>query len=168
TAPVYESKPATAKKPAKAWIKSGTGKVAVVRSFIGVPSGNNGVYKHGGGATWITGKAASRIDKHEKEHIKTTKALHDAHIKPLEKRVSTYRGMTGNNKDGADEAAAIAALQTEINWNTAVNDFATNDTAQNTPMGPVDTIDLAKPDFYFDFGARDVKKVTYDHFVDTQ
>lgn len=167
TAPVYESRAATAKKPAKAWIKSGTGKVTVIRSYTGVSKGNNGVYKHGGGATWVTGKASSRIDKHEKEHIKTSKELHDAHIKPLEKRVSSYRGMTGKNKDGTDEAAAIAALQTEVDWNTAVNDFATNDTTQNTPMGPVDLIDQAKPDFYYDFGAKDVKKVTYDHFVDT-
>jgi len=167
TAPVYETRAATAKKPAKAWIKSGTGKVKVVRSYTGVSSGNNGVYKHGGGTTWVTGKASTRIDKHEKEHIKSSKALHDAHIKPVEKRVSSYRGLTGKNKDGADEAAATTALQTEIDWNTAVNDFATNDSAQNTPMGPVDLIDQAKPDFYYNFGAKEVKKVQYDHFVDT-
>ena len=168
TAPVYKSKPATATKPAKAWIEGGTGKVKVVRSYIGVTQGDNGVYKHAPGLTWVTWKAKWRIAKHEREHINVTKQLHNAHIKPLEERISKYRGIGHKRMPGADEAAAIAGLKAHVDWNKAVNDFATNDTTQNTPMGPVDTTDLAKPDFHFDFGAKRVKKVDYGHYVNTQ
>ena len=168
TAPVYKSKPATAKKPAKAWIEGGTGKVKVIRSYVGVTQGDNGVYKHAPGLTWITWKAKWRIAKHEREHIKVTKELHKQHIQPLEKRVSKYRGVGHSSMDGADEPTAIANLQAHIDWNTAVNGFANDDTTQNTPMGPVDTNDLAKADFYFDFGAKKVKGVDYGHYVNTQ
>jgi nicotinamide mononucleotide (NMN) deamidase PncC len=166
-APVYKSKPATAKKPAKAWIEGGTGKVKVTRSYVGVKQGNNGEYKHSPGLTWITWKAKWRIAKHEREHIKVTRQLHQTHIQPLEKRLSKYRGITGKRMDGVDEAAAITALQAHVDWNTAVNGFANDDTTQNTPMGPVDTTDLAKPDFYFDFGPKLIKKVQYGHYTNT-
>ncbi|MEO8539448.1 MAG: hypothetical protein ABI577_06875 [bacterium] len=167
TAPVYKSKPAAGTKPAKAWIEGGTGKVKVVRSYVGVTQGDNGVYKHAPGQTWITWKAKWRIAKHEREHIKKTKELHKTHVQPLEKRVSKYRGIGHSSMDGADEAAAIAALQTHIDWNKSVNDFAADDTTQNTPMGPVDTTDQAKADFYFDFGNKRVKGTDYGHYVNT-
>ncbi len=167
TAPVYKSKPATATKPAKAWIKSGTGKVKVVRSWVGVVFGNNGEYKHAPGLTYITWKAKMRIAKHEREHVKVTKQLHNTHIKPMEKRIAKYKGIGHKSMEGADEAAAIAALQAHVDWNTAVNGFANDDTTQNTPMGPVDTNDLAKPDFYFDFGPKKVWGKNYGHYVNT-
>jgi hypothetical protein len=167
TAPVYKSKPATATRPAKAWIKSGTGKVKVVRSFTGVPQGNNGTYKHSPGLVWLTWKAKWRIATHEREHVKKTRELHDAHIKPLQDRIAKYRGVAHKTMTGTDEAAAIAALQTQIDWNQAVNDFAQEDTAENQPMGPVDTADMATADFYHDYGPRKIKGVDYGHFVKT-
>lgn len=167
-APVYKSKPATATKPAKAWIKFGTGRVRVVRSYVGVVFGNNGEYRHAPGLTWITFKAKRRIAKHEREHVKKTRELHTQHIKPLEKRISKYRSPGAKTMPGTDEAAAIAALQAHVDWNTAVQGFATDDTTQNTPMGPVDTTDQARADFYFDFGPKKVLGKQYGHYVNTQ
>ncbi len=167
TAPVYKSKPATATKPAKAWIKAGTGRVKVVRSWVGVVFGNNGEYKHAPGLTYVTWKAKMRIAKHEREHVKVTKQLHNTHIKPMEKRIAKYKGIGHKSMEGADEAAAIAALRAHVDWNTAVNGFANDDTTQNTPMGPVDTTDQAKPDFYFDFGPKKVWGKNYGHYVNT-
>jgi hypothetical protein len=166
TAPVYES---SGKGTAwKAWIKGGTGGAKVTRSFTGGSAGDNGVYKHGGGQVWISSRGAKRLDKHENAHTKKSKEIHDTHIKPLEKRISKYRGIGRSSKAGTSKDAAIGALKTEIDWNATVKAFADEDIAQNAPMaaGGVDVVDMATADFYKDFGAHDVKGTTYDHYVD--
>ena len=95
--------------------------------------------------------ARDRVDKHEREHTKKTKEIHATYIEPLEQRIAKYRGFFHAKKAGADQATAIGALQTEIDWNSAIQSFATEDTNENTPMGPVDTNDMQTADFYADF-----------------
>jgi hypothetical protein len=153
-APVYKSSPAVPGKQAKAWIKKGTGTVKVTRSYTGVTHGAQGAFSvPPDGTVWMSPRARTRVDKHEQEHTKKTKEFHQTHIKPLEDRISTYRGYIKAKKGGADPAAAIAALQAEIDWNASIQAFADADTAENTPMGPLDTTDMAKADFYADFQA---------------
>jgi hypothetical protein len=160
-APVYESSP-TARPGgnARAWVKPGTGKVKVIRSYIGVPGGNNSPY-------YITTRARNQIDRHEVKHIRSTKGIHDTHVKPLERRVSTRRGRGNALRSGATEAEAIAALQTLLDWNTGITGFANDDTTANTPGGTTDTTDSGTADFYHDYGPRTVRRVNYDHYIDT-
>jgi hypothetical protein len=154
-APVIKTKPAGKSGQAKAWVKNGTGTVKVKRSFMGVTHGVQGAFTAPPtGTVWMSPRAKDRVDKHEREHTKKSKEIHDAHIKPLEERISTYSGFFKAKKKGADEPTAQAALETELDWNTAVTDFANQDTAENTPMGPVDTNDMMTADFYADYPTK--------------
>jgi hypothetical protein len=100
-------------------------------------------------------------------HVKSSKEIHNANIKPLDKRVDKYKGKGNAMKTGATAAGALAALQAVIDWNTAVNAFSNADTAANTPMGTVDNQDLASPTFVRDYGAKTVKGTNYAHYIDT-
>lgn len=94
-APKYVSAPAAKGGNARAWLEDGTGKVEVKRSYNGVPVGAQGAFvAPPPGTVWMTKGAAKRVDKHEEAHGKKTKELHDQHIKPLEKRVTTWRRPT--------------------------------------------------------------------------
>lgn len=160
-APVYESaEPAKAGRSARAWVRSGTGKATVTRSYKGVQKGANNAY-------YFTARACARADVHEKQHVSSSKTIHDATIKPLEKRVSKHRGKGSALETGATGADALAALQGLIDWNTAVTTFAADDTVANTPSGTVDTLDLARADFVRDYGPRAVKGTNYAHYIDT-
>ena len=162
-APVYDSAPS--KKPggdATARVRKGTGKVKVKRSFNGVVPGDNGTAVwagSGGGGVFIMWSAVERIAQHERGHIKETKKFHDANIKPLETRIKA-------TKKAATEADAVTALQTHVDWNTSVNNFATADTAMNTPGGTWDTTDQAKADFYHDKGPKTIGKKAFAHLIE--
>jgi hypothetical protein len=163
-APVYDSEPAagagTDHATAWAWIRPGTGRATVTRSYTGVPVGANNTY-------YITARAAARIDRHEAEHVNSSRSIHDANITPLETRIAQYTGRDNALKQGTTAAEAIAALQAIIDWNTAITAFRTADTTANTPGGTTDTTDQASADFYFDYGPRSVGNVNYAHYVDT-
>lgn len=161
-APVIEtSAPPAAGGTARAWVRPATGTATVSRAYTGVLVGANGANYY------ITARAATRIDRHEEKHIAHSKAQHDAHIKPLEVRIAQHTGQAKALSQGADEAAARAALQTFLDWNNAITSFRTADTTGNTPGGTVDTTDAASADFYQDYGARAVGGVNYAHYVDT-
>jgi hypothetical protein len=160
-APVYENKDPSGKATeGKAWIRSGTGKAKVKRSYRGVVAGPNGP------TAYFTTRASIRADVHEKLHVASSKAHHDTNIKPLEKRVSKHRGKWSAMKSGATGADAETALKTFVDWNTAITAFTTGDTTDNTPMGTVDTADLALPNFIRDYGPRTKKGVNYAHYYD--
>ncbi len=162
-APIFDSAPP--KKvggDATARVRKGTGKVKVKRSFNGVKPGNNGTAAwagSGGGDVFVMWSAVERIAKHEAGHIKETKKFHDANIKPLEARVKATR-------KAPTEADAVAALQTFVDWNTSITNFATADTTMNTPGGTWDTTDQAKADFYHDKGPKTINKKAFAHFVE--
>ena len=147
-APVYESKPAANGKPAKAWVQAGTGTVTVTRSYTGVTHGDQGNYTHQAGNLWMSPSAQARIDTHEVQHVNKTKELYAKHIKPLRSRIKKFSGSMKSRKSGATEPAAEAALQTRLDWNKALTDFAQEDINENTPGGPVDTKDQASAGFY--------------------
>lgn len=162
-APKYDALPP--RKPggnATARVRKGTGTVRVRRSYNGVVPGDNGTAAwagSGGGGVFIMWSAVERIARHEVGHIRQTKRFHDAHIKPLEKRVKATR-------KAPTEAAAIAALQAHVDWNTSIMDFATADAAMNAPGGTFDTTDQAKADFYHDKGPKKIRKRVYAHFIE--
>lgn len=169
-APTYDSAPPKkAGGQATAWIRKDTGTVKVKRSYIGVPKGNNGTATwagSGGGLVYIASSGVSRIAKHETGHIKETRKIHDANIKPLEKRISTYRGALHKSMKAATAPAAVAALQAHVNWNPSLTSFANADTAMNQPGGTFDTTDQAKADFYHDKGPKTVGGTNYGHFIE--
>ena len=68
---------------------------------------------------------------------------------------------------GTTRAEAETALSNFINWNATIDAFRNDDTAANTPMGTVDTTDLASPTFIQDYGPRAVGAVNYAHYFDT-
>jgi hypothetical protein len=147
-APVYKTSPAPQGGQAKAWIKKGTGTVTVKRAYLGVTHGDQGDYTAFPGNLWMSPRAMKRMDEHEEKHTKKTKEIYEKHIEPLEDRISKYRGIIKAKKAGTSAKAAKTALKAEIDWNKAVKDFADEDTTENKPMGPVDTTDQARADFY--------------------
>jgi len=154
-------------KPAKAWVGPGTGKIKVSRSYTGVTTGANGSFSDGSGSVYITSKASTRMDKHELEHVKKSKELHNTHLKPTLKQVAKYGGKTHSEATGSTEIAAKASLKTILNWNKAIQDFTAADIAANSPMAKVDLDDMARaPDFYDDYGPKKVKGTDYDHYYD--
>jgi hypothetical protein len=162
TAPVIESADPTGKQTeGRAWVKSGTGKAKATRSYTGAPWGANGP------TAYLTLAGSFRVDKHEKLHVKATKAAHDTHIKPLEKRVSKNRGKSSALKSGATGVEAAATLTTALDWNAAIAAFANEDTTENTPMGNVDNADLASGTYIQDKGAKKVRGTDYAHYYDT-
>ena len=48
----------------------------------------------------------------------------------------------------------------------SVTNFATADTAMNTPGGTFDTTDQAKADFYHDKGPKTIGKKAYAHLIE--
>ena len=156
-APVYKSKaPAKPGGRAKAWVESGTGTVKVKRSYVGVTHGKQGAYTADPpGTVWMSPRARTRVDVHEQNHTDKTEKFHDKYIKPLEWRIWKFSGFLHANKHGADEPAAIAALQAKIDWDNSVQQFADADTAENRPMGPLDLKDMNKSDFYKDYETSD-------------
>jgi hypothetical protein len=158
-APVYEGADPAPPQLAGAWIRPGTGTATVTRSFFGVLLGANGTY-------FFTARARARADVHERLHVAASRAEHDRHIAPLERRIAQHSGNANARFAGNTRAEAIDALRTFIDWNASVQRFRTADTAQNTPMGTVDTADLARADFIKDYGARTVRGVRYEHYMD--
>ena len=151
-APVIKTSPRGKHGMAKAWIRHGTGTVKIKRSYRGVTHGVQGAYTQAPpGTVWMSPRARDRVDKHEREHVRKTEEIHDAHIKPLEERIDKYRGFFKAKKQATSRMEARDALKQEIDWNRAIWDFQDEDIAQNTPMGPVDTDDMQTADFYHDY-----------------
>jgi hypothetical protein len=150
----------------KAWIEEGTGTVDVTRSFWGVPRGAQGAFVNPPpGTVWMTTAAKRRVDKHEREHAKSEKAIYDHHIQPLEQRVAKRRGP--DHAVRADtEAKALTKLRAEIDWDASVKAFADEEWAENRPMGPIDQADMATADFYASFGRRKINGVVYTDYYD--
>jgi hypothetical protein len=146
------------KEMASAWITAGTGTATVTRSYTGVLVGANNNW-------YITAGAAARIDTHEGMHMTSTKKHHDTNITPLEARVAQHTGQPKALRAGKTKAEAIAALQAFLKWNDSVDAFKTGDTTDNTPMGTVDTTDLASADYPKDRGPRNVGGTNYAHYI---
>jgi len=137
--PVYQSGPNPATPGGfVAWIQAGTGRIDVTRSYLGAITGDQG------NGQYVSAAAAARFNAHEVQHVNSTSGLYNTHIAPLLLRVTAHHP-GGTTVPGATAAAAIALLQTTINWATDVAAFQTNDTAANrsSPLGAVDTADLA-------------------------
>ena len=116
---------------------------------------------------YITASAAARIDVHEQLHVNSSKSIHDANVASLEARISQHTGQDNAKTSGATEEEAINALKAYINWNTIIGKFRTQDTSANTPMGTIDTQELAAADFIQDKGPRQVGGVNYANYIDT-
>jgi len=158
-APVIEAKDAPSdKQQATAWIRPGTGTLKVTRSYVGVLTGANNSW-------YITAKAVARIDSHELLHVASSKGHHDNFVVALESKVAQYTGEAKALSSGRTKAEATAALTKALDWNGSVQKFQQADIADNTPMGAVDTKDLASPTFIQDRGPQTVDGKNYDHYV---
>jgi hypothetical protein len=132
----------------------------VTRSYKGVQLGANATY-------YFTARACARADTHEQLHVASSRGIHNTNISPLETRVGTHRGESHALQSGATPAAAQTALIAFVNWNPSVIAFSTQDTAANTPMGSVDTTDMATATFIRDYGPRAVAGANFAHYIDT-
>jgi hypothetical protein len=157
-APAPDAGPSPAPVPARAWIQPGTGTASVSRSFTGAPAGANG------GGYFLTAGASTRVDVHERLHIAATRVIHDSRISPLEVRIAAHVGQAKALSHGATKAEAITALQTAIDWNTAITGFGTDETTQNSPGGTVDTTDQHSGTYIEDRGTQTVGGVSYAHY----
>jgi len=160
-APQYESRnPVNAGESAQAWIRPGTGKATVTRSYRGVLTGANGPNYY------FTGRAAARGDHHEQLHVNSSRSIHNTFITPLDQAVDMHTGEAKALKSGSTNAQATTALQNLLDWNTRITNFRNADVAANQPMGTVDTADMATADFIRDYGPRAVASVNYAHYID--
>ena len=151
-APAYEGEGGDAPK---AWIRSGTGTAVVTRSYKGSRLGANGAN------VYLTQAAVDRTDEHEVLHVDSSREIHGNNIVPLERRVAEHTGRANARVGGTTQDESIRALQTYIDWNTAVEGFRVDDTAANRPMGTVDLADLMSPTFPENYGPRAVDGVNY-------
>jgi hypothetical protein len=153
-APEYQAKANPDSKDADAWVKPGTGKVGVTRSWVGIASGDQG------NGWFVTPAAATRINAHELLHVASSKGHYNTNLKPLEDRVADKTLGMGV---AATPELAIAHLKTVIKWPESITAFQTNDKADNKPMGPVDTNDLASGTYPVDSGPGTVGGKNYQH-----
>jgi len=151
--------------PAKAWVQNGTGTMQVTRSYTGVNSGNQG------NGYFVTAAAAARINQHEVGHVNLSSGFHNSDLKPVLDNILGYTQAQAGRGTGANQAAAITALQTTLNmpagWNTAKTNFASHDTAANTPGGSWDTTELASGTYIVDIGPGTVAGNAYTHRIKT-
>jgi hypothetical protein len=157
-APEYQGKANPDTKDADAWVKPGTGKVSVTRSWVGIGSGDQG------NGWFVTPAGATRINAHELLHVASTKGHYNTHLKPLEERVADKTLGMGV---AATPELAIAHLKTVIKWPESITAFQNADKADNKPMGPVDTNDLASGTYPVDSGPGTVGGKNYQHRLRT-
>jgi hypothetical protein len=153
-APEYQGKANPDSKDADAWVKPGTGTVGVTRSWVGIASGDQG------NGWFVTPAAATRINAHELLHVASSKGHYNANLKPLEDRVADKTLGMGV---AATPELAIAHLKNVIKWPESLAAFQTNDKADNKPMGPVDTNDLASGTYPVDSGPGTVGGTNFQH-----
>jgi hypothetical protein len=130
-APVYESRSNGA--DADAWVRSGTGRIDAVRSWLGANGGDQG------NGWFVTPAAAARLNNHETQHVASSRGFYNAYLGPLLARVADRS--LGLNV-AATEEKAIGALTAIIAWPQIVSGFQSVDRAANIGMGTVDTADL--------------------------
>jgi hypothetical protein len=147
---------------AKAWIRPGSGRLTVTRSYRGALTGANG------STAYMTARGSTRVDAHEQLHVDSSRSIHDRLIKPLEERIARYTGRANAMpSSGTSSEQAERELQSYIRWNETIDAFRRADTAANTPMGTVDTNDLASPTYVRDYGPLRVGRTNYVHYYDT-
>ena len=160
--PVYESRSNGLLSDSDAWVKAGTGNIDVTRSWVGINSGDQG------NGHFVTAGAATRINNHEVLHVNSTKGHYDTNIAPLLTRTAGY---TFNPSGGYSMATAYTQLGAMWNlsgilgWGAAVSAFQTGDTADNTPMGTVDTNDIGTGTYPVDAGPGKVGGTDFQHRV---
>jgi hypothetical protein len=130
-APVYESR--SNGTDADAWVRSGTGRIEVIRSWLGANAGDQG------NGWFVTAAAAARLNAHETQHVASSQGFYNAHLGPLLARVADRS--LGLNVASTEEKA-IGALRGIIRWPESVTAFQSADHAANKKMGTIDTADL--------------------------
>lgn len=158
--PVYDqAAPAGAGQKHTAWVRNGTGLVEVKRSYVSVKNGANG-------SDWyITSKANTRIETHEKGHVNKSSDLYNQYIKPAEDAATRYTGKANAVEADSAEKCKSALLQ-KVKWASGMQSFKGTDRTQNIPGGTWDTQEQATADWYYDYGAKKVGQKNYAHYVD--
>ncbi len=158
-APDYQSKSNGVFSNSDAWIKAATGtSVDVTRSYLGANAGDQG------NGHYVTPGAAARFNSHEILHVNSTQGIYTANIPPLIARAATYLP-GGTVAHAFTQSGAITELKKVILWKESLDAFSAADTAQNKPMGPVDTNDIATGTYPVDAGAGTVGGVAFQHRV---
>jgi hypothetical protein len=158
-APIYDAAANATPPNFDGWVRAATGTIAVTRSYVGVNSGDQG------NGHFVTVAAAARINAHEVQHVTSTSGFYATHLAPLELRVAAYRqGGTGVNI-GTGGPDAQTKVKNIIKWPESVTAFQNADRTANTPMGPVDTADLASGTYPVDAGPGNVAGTAFQHRV---
>ncbi|MFX0046484.1 MAG: hypothetical protein ACFE8Z_11595 [Candidatus Hermodarchaeota archaeon] len=158
--PIYDNEPASEGGKYMAWIRDNTGKVKVERSYVSVKTGANG------NDWYITARAKTRIETHEKGHVNKSKELYESYVKPIEDKVPDVRGKSNAVEAGNSAAQAVKSLKDAVKWDDGINNFKQKDKDANKPGGTWDTQEQATADWYYDYGPRGVGNKNYTHYVD--
>lgn len=148
---------------ADAWIREGTGRIDVIRSWTGVNAGDQG------NGFFLTAAAAARINSHETLHVANSQGHYNADIDPLLDRVfgKTMDVVLANSLLPSAAPRSIPALKAIIQWPASVTRFQNGDMADNNAMGTVDTADLATGTYPIDAGPGTVAGKAFNHRVRT-
>jgi hypothetical protein len=158
-APDYQSKSNGVFSDSEAWIKAGTGtSVDVTRSYLGANAGDQG------NGHFVTAGAAGRFNSHEVLHVNSTQGIYTTNIPPLITRAADYLG-GAKTVHAKTQLGAISDLKGIVKWKDTLDAFASQDTAQNKPMGPTDTNDLATGTYPVDSGPGNVGGKAFQHRV---
>lgn len=157
--PTYESRSNGITSDSNAWVKDGTGKIDVTRSWLGANAGDQG------NGHFVTSSAAARFNSHEILHVNSTRSIYDTNIPPMLARLATYYASAGGTTSAFLQISAIWALKDAIGWEPAVKAFQDGDTAANAPMKTIDTNDLASGTYPVDRGPGKIGGKDYQHRV---
>jgi hypothetical protein len=158
-APIYDAAANATPPNFDGWVRAATGTISVTRSFVGVNSGDQG------NGHFVTAGAAARINAHEVQHVNSTSGFYTTHLTPLEARVLAHRQGGSGVNIGTSGPDAQTKVKNIIKWPESVTAFQNADRAANTPMGPVDTADLASGTYPVDAGPGTVAGTAFQHRV---
>jgi hypothetical protein len=141
-----------------AWLRPATGLINVTRSWLGAITGDQG------NGQYVSAGAAARFNNHEVQHVVASKSLYDSLIQPMLDRAWAYLP-GGQTMKGDTAEAAANALKALVSWEIWVKAWQDSDIALNTPMGTIDTNDLASGTYPENRGAVTIAGKAYTNAV---
>jgi hypothetical protein len=141
-----------------AWLRPATGLINVTRSWLGAITGDQG------NGQYVSAGAAARFNNHENQHVVASKSLYDSLIQPMLDRAWSYLP-GGQTMKGDTAEAAANMLKAVVSWEIWVKAWQDADIALNTPMGTIDTNDLASGTYPENRGAVTIAGKAYTNAV---
>ena len=147
--PLYWSRSNGLFSDSEAWVLPGSAQLFVRRSWLGSDAGDQG------NGWYVTPAAAARLDRHEALHVITTMSHYMSDLLPVLTRAATLR------TTAYTQVQALLQLRDQLAWAAGVQAFQAADTADNQPMGTVDSAELSSGTYVVNVGPGTVGGTAY-------